>query len=306
VFTTTKTRNNTYAFLKNQDPEKFINTVEIKKNNDVEGEESDEDVMSKSISNLSLKSELIVNAVDMLETNNELASKAAIQRQKIIEQNEKVIEQNSAVLRCLMTLIETKNFKDINNTNTRTLSEIGEQLIKSSGYLSNENLNEIEEPTQVPTLHQTVSSITITPIPKNQDAAKLTSSSLVSKSQKKEAHVEISNFNNKKQSTQATSSSLVSKSQKKEAHVEISNFNNKKQSTQANSSSLVSNSLNKVIHGEISNSNKKLPTLAAFKKKYDVEFKNLIPRESQKLTVTQLKKIHPNELKKLDSMFWIF
>jgi hypothetical protein len=276
VFTTTKTRNNTYAFLKNQDPEKFINTVEIKKNNDVEGEESDEDVMSKSISNLSLKSELIVNAVDMLETNNELASKAAIQRQKIIEQNEKVIEQNSAVLRCLMTLIETKNFKDINNTNTRTLSEIGEQLIKSSGYLSNENLNEIEEPTQVPTLHQTVSSITITPIPKNQDAAKL------------------------------TSSSLVSKSQKKEAHVEISNFNNKKQSTQANSSSLVSNSLNKVIHGEISNSNKKLPTLAAFKKKYDVEFKNLIPRESQKLTVTQLKKIHPNELKKLDSMFWIF
>ncbi len=54
----TKTRNNTYAFLKNQDPEKFINTVEIKKNNDVEGEESDEDVMSRSISNLSLKSEL--------------------------------------------------------------------------------------------------------------------------------------------------------------------------------------------------------------------------------------------------------
>ncbi len=212
----------------------------------------------------------------MLENNNELASKAAIQRQKIIEQNEKVIEQNSAVLRCFMTLIETKNSKDINNTNTRTLSEIGEQLIKSSGYLSNENLNEIEEPTQVPTLHQTVSSITITPIPKNQDAAKL------------------------------TSSCLVSKSQKKEAHVEICNFNKKKQSTQANSSSLVSNSLNKVIHGEISNSNKKLPTLAAFKKKYDVEFKNLIPRESQKLTVTQLKKIHPNELKKLDSMFWIF
>ena len=33
----------------------------------------------------------------------------------------------------------------------------------------------------------------------------------------------------------------------------------------------MSKSLNKVIHSEISNSNKKLPTLAAFKKKYDVE-----------------------------------
>jgi hypothetical protein len=68
----------------------------------------------------------------------------------------------------------------------------------------------------------------------------------------------------------------------------------------------VPKSLNKVIHSEISNSNKKLPTLAAFKKKYVFKFKNLIPRESQKLTVTQLKKIHPNELKKLDSMFRIF
>ena len=89
IFTNNKTRNNTYAFSKSQNLEAFINTIEIKKtlnnNDDVELDES----ISRSISNLSIKTELLGNVADMLENNNvdlqrslKLATETSIQREK--------------------------------------------------------------------------------------------------------------------------------------------------------------------------------------------------------------------------------
>jgi len=93
--------------------------------------------LSKSLSNLSLKTELLANMTDMIEKHNLNIQEGIVSAHN---QREKIISQNSTMINLLTTLVESKNDTIINKINKRTLTTVGKDLVNN--YIDDEFENE--------------------------------------------------------------------------------------------------------------------------------------------------------------------
>jgi len=127
IFQTNKVRNNTYHLLKRKNEEDFLNTIETAKK--AKSDELNSSILERSLSNLSLKSELLAQIGNRLESHEinikqslVLANGAAADRQTLIQQNDKIFLQNEKLINYFYQK-ETNHL--IDQSIQRTTSAIG-------------------------------------------------------------------------------------------------------------------------------------------------------------------------------------
>jgi len=147
IFQTNKVRNNTYHLLKRKNEEDFLNTIETVKK--AKSDELNSSILERSLSNLSLKSELLAQIGDRLESHEiiikqslVLANGAAADRQMLIQQNDKIFLQNEK----LINYFYQKETNMIDQSIQRTTAAIGLAIASQEEEEDNEaNENQVSE-----------------------------------------------------------------------------------------------------------------------------------------------------------------
>lgn len=121
--TNNKTVNNQYALNKRKNGVDYENTKDLNKVKRVKKTKLNE--LDRSLSNLSLKSECILNLADMVEENNMFFQQALVYAQDANQQSKTLIDQNNSIIDLLRSLAEKDNQIKINNSVNRSTADIG-------------------------------------------------------------------------------------------------------------------------------------------------------------------------------------